>query len=145
MRQQKNANKIIHTSTSQKLRPGPKQQPPPTQIAITSFPDVQSQQTIHPSKAKNKGYMFRLLEFQLRRLSSSLKQRARRKCKTTILCILLIFTIFLVINQHENCMAPISCINLLVDEFFYCDGFRVCAIGTCNNQPTQIDGKHPPL
>ncbi len=89
----------------------------PTQITITSPPDVQLKQTIHQSKAKNKGYTFRMLEFQLCRPSPSLKQLAWRQCKTTIRRILLICTFLLETNQHENRMALILCINLLAGDF----------------------------
>jgi len=54
-----NTNKNTHTSRN---TAGANPQPP-TQIAITSFPDVLSHQMIHQSKAKTKGYTFRVLDF----------------------------------------------------------------------------------
>jgi len=110
-----NTNKNTHTSQN---TAGANPQPR-TQIAITSSPDVLAQQMIHQSKANNKGYTFALLEFSLHQPSPRSKQRAPRQRKTTKICILLIYALLPATNQHENCMAPISYINLLVGEFLW--------------------------
>ncbi len=91
-----NANKNTHTSRN---TAGANPQPP-TQIAMTLSPDVVSQQMMHMPSPRS-------------------KQRAPRQRKTTKICILLIYALLPATNQHENCMAPISYINLLVGEFLW--------------------------